>query len=504
MSKIYNPFDGLDLKPFRDHYRTWLGMESASNSVLDAIAMEFCYGGLPLNSLYSDIFFEPSKSGDPLAANIRLVPTQSFGGDVLEIKDVSLSQFTPAGLPEKDWYDPKKQDWIQPDGLWKPVGWEKLNNAQYQLELAHTETWRWSIVFKNGHVMGGADISGDDRLSHIELINNCTTTIGFEFKVTMSGRVYHGGIEADTPFSKFYEELCSAQAGSLPDQSQYFASIYFPSKGWGPDSGYLTFDQTVPVNLDKYRSGYPLAEIPVTFSKSNIDHGVIEYDKYGKASPYFQKPKVRGLLHGVVKVKGGKLEKVLPQTYSDIQDWYELRLPNFKESGYYDHSDPVPVHGHTWLYEIDSAVIRPLASGSFRNRFELEFRRSTRKELFQLRRIVLGNLDIEAILRSPAPLTIHRFGYAARPTVMEYDPAFRPATDPDNPDTYAFLLAGPDDIGQEGGRDDSNYFTCPESFGVERAILSGDTQNRTMTVELVSFERILLLWKATFDVPNLY
>ena len=128
--------------------------------------------------------------------------------------------------------------------------------------------------------------------------------------------------------------------------------------------------------------------------------------------------------------------------------------------------------------------------------YELEFGRSCEADQFQLRRIVLGNLDLGAILSSSEPFTIHRFGYGARPTVMDYDPTFRPPTDPANPAHYAFLLAGPDDKG------DADYFICPESFGVERVILSGNRRERTISVDLVSFERILFLWRATFRVPD--
>ncbi len=517
MARIEYPFaDPFDFQAFESHYAQWLGIGSHHAHALRGIAMEYCYGGLPLKSLYAEITFEPSTT-QPLHATIALRPTRGCGLPPLVIHDVSLRQFLASGMPKKDWY---QNGWIGPDHLWAPKEggyWADFADAQYRLELAHAETWRWSIVFKkNNQAIGGARITGGDRLSHIELVNNCTTTTGFEWKVSMNGRSYHGSIQVDDAFSAFYRRLSERQAGSLPMQSNELTtgdpryagesrvfgfgptSVYGASKGWGPGYDSLTPGNTIRIDLNRYRSLAPAHEIPVAFSGSNIDRGAIVYDRYGQKSPYFEKPKIRGLSHSIRRSQGGPEEKQLPGSYSDIEAWHELNLPNFEPVGIYNHASRVCVHGHRWLYALNACVIRRIAhSGHQGQPYELEFQHTGNQGAFQLRRVVLGNLDLQAILASPTPSTIHRFGYGARPTVMDYDPAFRPPTDPAHPGPYAFLLAGPDDQGR------CDYFICPEAFGVERAILTGDPLNRTITVELVSFERILLLWRATFPVPDL-
>lgn len=280
MALINFPFSkDFEFGEFEAHYAELLGIDIIDTNVLRSISMEYCYGGFPLKSLFSDINFTQSEK-DPLSATIKLKPTSGSGVDTLTIKDVSLRQFVASGMPKKEWYE---RGWIDNSGYWVPKEkgyWKDFGDAQYRLELAHSETWRWSIILKrSGHSVGEVVIEGDDRISDIELVNNCTTTTGFEFKIKMSGRTYHGGIDVDPEFEAFYRLISEIQAGSVPKQSGLSSeltagdplyeegtrrifgfgsnTIYGGSKGWGPTKeniNQLTPDKTIHINLNRYRT----------------------------------------------------------------------------------------------------------------------------------------------------------------------------------------------------------------------------------------------------------
>jgi hypothetical protein len=72
--------------------------------------------------------------------------------------------------------------------------------------------------------------------------------------------------------------------------------------------------------------------------------------------------------------------------------------------------------------------------------------------------------------------TLHRFGYGARDTVMDYDNTFLPPSDTPIPSHYAYQLGG------EGSADEAFNYICPEGFGVERAIFAWEDSSRTKLV----------------------
>ncbi len=67
-----------------------------------------------------------------------------------------------------------------------------------------------------------------------------------------------------------------------------------------------------------------------------------------------------------------------------------------------------------------------------------------------------------------------------------------------DPVPYAYLLAGSRPCAVE-----ADYYVCPESFGVERAIFSWNDEARTaLTLDLISFERILPVWQAILQIKE--
>ena len=157
-------------------------------------------------------------------------------------------------------------------------------------------------------------------------------------------------------------------------------------------------------------------------------------------------------------------------------------------------------NGYPWLYELNKCKVKGFNNGLY----ELELSRNSKNNDFELRRIIFGNLNLESLPVYKADdlknsfWTIHRFGYGARPTVMNSNPNFRLPHERSRPVHYAYLLAGKD---QNPGQ--ANKYICPESFGVERAIFTWDDISKTrLTIDLISFERILPVWQGTVIFPT--
>ncbi len=526
MEKFFHPLKTIDLKPFRKHYAhaDVIGQEASDEQcrILDDLIFHNVYGGLPLTRLYEGIEIAESETG-PLTVDITLFPARNSPfKECLVLNGVSLRQFLVAGLPKAEWYD--QRDWIDERGLWrgdKGCGdkcyWSEMADAQYRLEICHAEISRWSIFFKrDGETLGGADIDNGDDLTRIELVNNCTTTAGFEFRVTYCGQTYHGSFGSRTgPLHDVYKRLSACQAGSIAKQQHdltenagdanipfgWGGGIYGACKSWGPGKeNNLTRERTIRIDLDRYRP--PQTSVDERqiegYSLQNIDLGAIDYGRFGVCSEYYQKAQVRRLMHGRGSASAeDHRSKTPPDRYQDIKDAETIKVANFDPTGIYDFTadELQEIRGHKWLYQLDKCFLRSLRQNDVGTAlYDLEFQRSCCKGEFQLRRLVFGNLDLRAIWNSVEPWTLHRFGYGARPTIMDYDAGFEPPTNPNHPAHYAYLLAGTHAVSKGTGRAD--YYVMPEPFGLERAIFSRDRATNDLVIDLISFERILFLWRA--------
>ncbi|MEM7391431.1 MAG: hypothetical protein AAF492_03705, partial [Verrucomicrobiota bacterium] len=392
----------------------------------------------------------------------------------LRLLDVSLKQFLVCGLPNRTWLP------------WNGTNQWDIFDPQYRLELCHSEISRWSIIFKqSGKVQGDANIEGGDGFTDIELVNNCTTVKGFEFKVRRDGRLFHGSFGKDGLLEPVYQKLSEWQAGSrarqeeeLDDDGRTFWTIY---------GNPLDPSKNIEIHFDRYRQVDTSAEAREL--SLAVEEGPIDYARWGVTSEYFQKPQVRRLIHSIVDSAGTEtLRPEPPETYLEIKEATSISFPQFTESGVYDLSDrqSKPRKHYAPLYAMDQCIVRTLIDG----RKELDLRISSPGTDYGLRRIVMGNLDLDALPIYPETFTFHRFGYGARDTVSTYDPDYVPASDVLPVAHYAYLLGG------DGAPDEATTYIIPENYGVERLVLSWDDYHRTvLTVDIIGFERILPIWQ---------
>lgn len=478
------------------------------SSISDEEICENIYGGKPLGELYTSIKFK-NIDAQNLTGTIELKSSSQALTDLV-IETVSLRQFLVAGKHLPEWY--KKVDlskWINDDDIWEDGQslWSDFNDSQYQLELCHSEVRRWSIFFrKGGKDLGGAVISANPDISQIELINNCTTENAFEFRIVYKGTTYHGSFGRLE--NNVYRLLSQYQAGSVGEQFLTFAdgihkfgfgqgTIYTDFYEWGPKNNTLTADNTITISLARYRTideNISPESLPFQVETGNID-----YQRWGQQSEYYQKPIIRRLFFGLISDEG-KFSKTPPTSYASIRDAQEVVLPDFGTDGVYNLTKEglLSKRGYRWLYEFESCSIRTLKSG----KHELEFLRSHCATKFQLRRLVIGNIDLgikdsqSEIPQYPEAHTIHRIGYDPRPTSMNYDRDFKPNLSPESVGRYAFFLAG-------STVEDSYSYVTPESFGVERLILSRDYHDSNiLVIDAISFERILPVWQVRVQLPN--
>ena len=462
---------------FQEHYGADVSKQTIINNV---------YGGYPLTNLFS--YFQLETNEDTLRelrAKLTLIPTHSNLKPLI-INNLSLKQFLVAGLPSRDLLP-----WDGKDN------WDKLD-PQYRLELCHAEVCRWSILIKKeGVILSDVLLENHEEFSDIELVNNCTTTDGFEFKLVYKGSQYHGSFGSKGTEKKellyLYRRFAQWQAGSLGYQrkdltddrpKRNFFSYYFNPIPLDQDN---KLDQTYEFNisLERYRSSI-LEEV---FYRVEINYDDIDYERWGTSSEYFQKPQKRRLVKEIVN-ENGTSSIVPPTKYSEIQTARKISFPNFQNTGIYDLSDPQEKIYFRWLYEFDTCILRRLSDG----RVELELRRSGTEGEYQLRRFVFGNILLEEIPVYPDFWTLHRFGYGARNTVMDYDDKFVPPSDTSIASHYAYQLGG------EGSADEAFNYICPEGFGVERAIFAWEDSSREqLVIDLISFERILPLWQGKVD-----
>ena len=488
---IFQPLDEItsrDWAKFRDHYGDCNPPIADDNDI-----RSFCYGGEPLTDLYSHFHFEDT---DEPARTTTIRLKAANGGADLVIRNLSMKQFLVTchrGQGFDRWLDGRDH-------------WKDLTITQ-RLELCHSELSRWSIVLKDDAASGftSPDIEGGDHYSKIELVNNCTTTKGFEFKVRKieDGKTYHGSFGREDNLKETYERLSRYQSGSLAKQDEKLNPSFWGRKAsfnmlfhyWRLGSYDLAVRKAPDIDTDNYRyanpSGRPIAAQEVT---SNL--GRIEYESWG-VSEYHEKPKKRKLMVAR-KPRNGALTKDIPETYRDIRDAEYIEYPNFDPTGVYNISRTVKQQNYRWLYEIDTCFAQKLGNGDLYE-FELRRARSAGPAGRQLRRIIVGNVALSDIKRAGErdPFTFFKFGYGARPATMRYDPNFVPAGEQQGPVPYAYLLAG-----KARQTSTARTYVHPEGFGVERLILSWkDPSRKILEVDIMGFERILPIWKGEVAFP---
>jgi len=478
-ANIYQPREHQHrIKPenwevLRQHYQ----VDPNDNSRDDGIIKKI-YGGKPLNSLNETIQLEANRDEAlSLKAKITLFPKVGTGLETLVIGPVLFKQFLVSGLPLKKW----GVEWKGSYWNWNVDVdyWDQTLDDQYRLEICHSEVSRWSLLFKNGDkALDGVQLEGDTDISYIELINNCTTTKGFGFKLKFidEDEPYHGSFGWDDPggsvsssMEDIYEPLSRRQAGSLAHQGQpllredpdigenpFFFRLYSAKNG---------FHENAPIiDLSRYQLPWEGGAyvLPV---RIYIERGCINYERWKNHPEYYQKPKERGLM---VEIKSSEFggNKKIPTEYQEIENAEHIIFPNFGENGVYEIFAPKEmISRYCWMYQLSQVILRPQVGGHF----ELELKRNwDPKDVHfkdQLLRVVLGNLKMESIPVYPEYWTMNRFGYGARETTMSYDVDWVLPMDPVDRLHYGYLLGGRE--GEEGDK-----YICPEGYGVERAVFS--------------------------------
>jgi hypothetical protein len=506
-----------DLQIFRQHYNDNLGL-----GLSDAEIRENVYGGKPLNDLYSGIEITANKSDLRKArGSIRLKAADNgLVKKDLVIKDVSLRQFLIAGLPycnETSGNCPVSGKWDGRDN------WTSLD-PQYLLELCHSEISRWSLFFikeskrdpKKGIAVGDFkkdQLSGAGKhFSRIEIVNNCTTAIGFEFRIRHKGVLYHGSFGAEGLLSPVYEDLSEYQAGTWAQQSRqlpepysstnFFSGFYNRSLGCSGLSSSTQDDsspgKTMEIDLSRYFKGATRI-LGSTFSgRVDVNREEIRYQRWGKGTEYEEKPQRRRLILGMYH--GGTPSYAPPKTYRKIYSADSIELPDFSENGVYQVDDPVSKTCYKILPEFKQCSVSRLTNGSYC----LEVHRQGGEGSYEFRRMVFGNLDLENIPQynpkkpEKSFWTMHRFGYGARDTTQLYQKKFPLPHGAKTPVHFGYLLAG-----KSQNAVTAKHYICPESFGIERAIFTWEPKN-VLVIDLISFERILPVWQGRIKFPKNY
>lgn len=509
----------INLPEFVAHYHDVYGRDLTREEISAKI-----YGGKPLNEKYKSVEFVADDEQLKKSKGDIILESNEAGLPDLIISNVSLRQFLVIGLP----YLRFGTSGLPFEGQWNEVDrWDDLEQ-QYRLELCHSEVSRWSIFFKkDGKRVKGLQkkqISGDEDIVEIELVNNCTTSTGFEFRIKFRGDddPHHGSFGRDHGVSDVYQALSIHQAGSWAKQWSaglvgmgsepsfgFFSGtdIYGNFAGWSglanstvqPGAGEK--QNTIDISMERYLDGAKVIADSIDESCVKTHYEKIDYCRWGDNSEYFKKSHDRRLMMSIQTTPEESSRSVeIPITYREIFAAHSIRLPDFPPRGIYDMNNPQSKRGYGRLSEMRKAVFAKLSNGCF----WLELRRQGCDQSFEFRRIVFGNLNLKAVplydADSPEDsfLTIHRFGYGARSTNMEYKKKFELPHGEKSPPHFAYLLAG-----DSSDAESANSYICPESFGVERAIFTWESPT-ILAIDLISFERILPVWQGRIEFPDGY
>ncbi|MCH7876411.1 MAG: IPT/TIG domain-containing protein [Gemmatimonadetes bacterium] len=404
----------------------------------------------------------------------------------------------------------RNMSWRQlvPESSKRPAAnstWENINDPQARLEICQMELARWSVVLKEGgQVQGQLSITGDAWCKKIEIVNNCTTSWGFEVKITDTNDVgYHASI---TLPQEQYFALCRAQAGAesrqgfdppagvpqvdsrlaFPNNSPTFKDVYYAAEHARAD---------VTLDMDRYRT---VTATPVNNQDINVSQGNIDYQRLRPAnSEYFEKPHVRHLVMRPDATQANPRQFLVPPTtYAAVQaNTPGFMVPSFWPNGVYMIPQPTELSHYTQLRDLKKWSLHRTDVGLY----EIVLARDpTPGNQLELHHVVLGNLDLRALRTNTGLYTLDRFCYAARHTSTDYDPAWRPAiltTGGVKRARYGALLGG------RQGTTARYVFVLPEAYGVERAVLQF-TNPTTLIIDLISYERIVPVWQGTLTLPQ--
>ncbi len=391
--------------------------------------------------------------------------------------------------------------------------WEDLD-PQQRLEICQSELSRWSVMLKtaqgqrkwrNRRKAPGIKIINADWCESIELTNNCTTSKGFELKI----KVYNPNGDLDDYHGSFvipqfpYQQLSRIQAGAWarqgfnakwdgpPGREANHGLIdpqRYPSPETNPTFGMIYWEKRfsardqIRIDLNRYRDLDGRSR-PKEY-KVKINKGKIIYQRWGKDAEYYTKPHLRRL---VISPKRERKPIDPPKRYGEILRKKEglFKLPVFRSDGLYDvlHKEVKIQKNYPTLKKLTRASLRKTKA----KKYELQLINKKPRAKKELHRIVIGNIDLDTIPRYPEYFTLHRFSFCPRQTSSLYDPNWRPCNEEltQKSALYACVLAE--------GPDDNAIYIQPESWGIERAILSREDDD--LVIDLISYERIVPVWQ---------
>lgn len=492
--KIYEPYHQWDTnKSLKGRILKYFG------SISKKQACDNLYGGLAL----SDIFdrFEMTIVNE----KERIVDIRVLGHDprrTIHIRNMSMRQL----LVESTfgYVDSKNNG---------EASWEYLS-PQQRVEVCHSELSRWSVKLKSQkreREWGGKRIAPGIKLVNagwcesIEITNNCTTHTGFELKITVKNPTgqfdqYHGSfiipqadylrlsqIQAGAWARQGFNASWDARAGKdhnhgimsphsypKPMSNPTFGMIYWEENFNAREQ--VTFDLSVYRKIDK--------RVKAKTYKVAINKGKIDYQRWGKEAEYYTKPHLRRL---VINPKRERRCIDPPKKYGEILRKKDgvFKLPVFRSDGLYDvlHPKAKVKKNYPVLKKFNRAAIRKTSAGLH----EIQLLNKKPRAKKELHRIVIGNINLNNIPVYPDYYTLHRFGFSPRATSTLYDANWRPASERyrSKKAVYACCLAS--------GPDHQATYVQPESWGIERAILS--REGDFLVIDIISYERIVPVWQ---------
>ncbi|MFK8010374.1 MAG: hypothetical protein AB8H03_28730 [Saprospiraceae bacterium] len=466
--------------------------------------IEHLYGGKPLIDLVSKL---EVKIEDVLTRTIKISLYSKFG--VVHISNLSFRQLlVESSYRYGDGAGNKIEDW-QKDG-WNII------SPQQRVEICQNELSRWSVIiidpskpeWDNG-IPAEINLQNGAWIEYLEIINNCTTSRGFELKLKYQGETYHGSF---LMHQKEYQKLCKVQSGAWANQGWRYCIDprgYYPSliktdtkpTTDNPTFGMIYHDaekanNKILLDLNQYRDIVPSSERAYS---PKINHGEIIYTRWGKNKEYFEKPHQRKLVIAVDEKRFIDPPKSYAEILNPVEKSGDFRLPEFREDGLYDILKPQVKNKYHQLKKINNIIISKTSVGLD----ELEIRCADPESETALHKIVIGNIDLNSEEIKNGFLTIDRFCFNPRKTISFYQHDWLPAAEKfgaDKEAVYAFLLGAKNDYQNSHGHFKGHIYIQPESWGLERAILK--REGNILTIDLISYERIIPIWQASINLDD--
>lgn len=491
---IFQPYDQWETnKSLRERIIRYFGGATKKE------ACDHLYGGLALSDIFDRFEMDITDEQE------RMVDIRILGHDprrTVHIKNMSLRQL----LVESTYGYVDTHNSGQGN-------WDRLS-PQQRLEVCHSELSRWSVKIKsekreakwgNRRIAPGIQLVNASWCEAIEITNNCTTSTGFELKIKVknpSGALdqYHGSFSIpQAP----YLQLSRIQAGAWARQGfrANWEQPYGPEADHGlvnpqqyprpranPTFGMIYWEvnfharESINIDLHTYRELDRRSK--VREYRVKINKGKIDYQRWGANTEYYSKPHLR---HLVINPKRERTCIPPPKRYGEILRKKEgvFKLPVFRSDGLYDvlHPQAQVKKNYPTLKKMTIATISKTKAGLH----ELQLVNKKPRAQKELHRIVIGNIDLDQIPHYPEYFTLHRFGFSPRNTSSLYDADWRPASERyrSKQALYACCLAA--------GPDHQATYIQPESWGIERAILS--REGKDLVIDIISYERIVPVWQ---------